>query len=278
MLIKCPGDSVEEDVYDPEEDQEPNVSKEYIPIEYKIKAVEYVEAHPNYSLKTLHGQGFKKLKRKDCIIQWKKDIQHGGTFPDKMQIISLEVWDKFKEARANYEKVTTRTLRQWAMSATFPFIDNKFHFSASMEWIKKFKRIHGIKQRKITKFIGKADIITMEDMLKTAINFQKQTSVLIPKFSKDFVINTDQTGCQYNAIFKRTLDFQGVRDVHVRTENLTKMTHSYTAQYSIAASGKLLPKVFLCLQEQANKFGPRVSKHVDTFSTKFGNVVATCSK
>ena len=52
LLIQCPGESVEEDIYDPEEDQEPNISKEYIHLEYKIKAVEYVEPHPNYSLKT----------------------------------------------------------------------------------------------------------------------------------------------------------------------------------------------------------------------------------
>lgn len=269
---------MEVDVYDPEDDQEPSTSRDYISLEYKMKAVAYAEKHPKYSLATLQSQGFKKLKRKDKLIQWKKDIEEGGTFVDKMQIIELEVWEKFKEARENYEQVMTRTLQQWAMSAAFPLITEKFHFGASIEWIKKFKRKHRIRQRKITKFIGKTDISTMEDVLKAATNFQKETNVLIPRFSKDFVINTDQTGCQYNATYNRSLDRRGAKDVHVRKENLSKISHSYTAQYSVAASGTLLPNVFLCLQEPGNKFGPRVSKEVETLSREFGNVVVTCSK
>ena len=49
-------------------------------------------------------------------------------------------------------------------------------------------------------------------------------------------------------------------------------------QYSITASGKLLPKVFLCMQESTNKFGPLVSKKVEALENEFENVVVRCSK
>ncbi|XP_024886634.1 uncharacterized protein LOC112464075 [Temnothorax curvispinosus] len=59
---------------------------------------------------------------------------------------------------------------------------------------------------------------------------------------------------------------------------MNKMTHSYTAQYSVTLSGKLLPLVFVCLQEPPGSFGPRVQKSVDEYVQKYRNVVVTSSK
>jgi len=58
---------------------------------------------------------------------------------------------------------------------------------------------------------------------------------------------------------------------------MNKVTHSYTAQYAITLSGKLLPKVFVCLQEKTGSFGPRVKVEVDKFAEKYTNVVITSS-
>jgi len=43
-------------------------------------------------------------------------------------------------------------------------------------------------------------------------------------------------------------------------------------------SGKLLPKVFIGLQEVTGKFGPRVQKEVDEWMTKYTNVCVTSTK
>lgn len=54
--------------------------------------------------------------------------------------------------------------------------------------------------------------------------------------------------------------------------------HSYTAQYSLIASGKLLPCVFLCMKESSGKFGLTVSKKVDYLMREYENAYVTCSK
>ena len=46
--------------------------------------------------------------------------------------------------------------------------------------------------------------------------------------------------------------------------DLNKITHSYTAQYSLTKFGKLLDKVFVCLQEPGDTFG-RVKEVGKTF-------------
>lgn len=59
---------------------------------------------------------------------------------------------------------------------------------------------------------------------------------------------------------------------------MNKVTHSYTAQYSITLSGKVLPHVFVCLQEATGHFGPRIQKLVDGYANTYTNVIATSSK
>lgn len=164
------------------------------------------------------------------------------------------------------------------MAAAFPFLSENFRFKASSTWVKVFKRRHRIKQRKITKYISKRHCATMDETIAAAEKFRKQTSILIRNFDLDYVINTDQTGCQYQASYNRSLDLQGVKTVLAQKHNLNKISHSYTAQYSLTASGKLLPQVFICLQEAANKFGPLVTKTVDKLQTEYQNIIVTCSK
>jgi len=78
-------------------------------------------------------------------------------------------------------------------------------------------------------------------------------------FDHDFIINTDQTGCQYQIPYNRTLALQGSKTVAIKKKSLHNITHSYTAQYSITASGKLLPIVF-CVCESHPENLVQVSK------------------
>lgn len=59
---------------------------------------------------------------------------------------------------------------------------------------------------------------------------------------------------------------------------MNKITHLYTAQYSLTKSGKLLNKVFVCLQEPGDTFGVRVKQEVDKLLTLCKNVIVVCSK
>ncbi|XP_049960726.1 uncharacterized protein LOC126481183 isoform X2 [Schistocerca serialis cubense] len=108
--------------------------------------------------------------------------------------------------------------------------------------------------------------------------FQLQTRAVIRNFEKKFVINTDQTGCQYQSTNNRTLVERNSKIIFVRKRNMNKVTHSYTAQYMITLCGELLPHVFLCLREATGHFGPKVQNTIDKLMKDLLNVVVMSSK
>lgn len=70
-----------------------------------------------------------------------------------------------------------------------------------------------------------------EALMESAKLFQQQVSkVQIPNYDPDFVINTDQTGCEYRVGIDRTLSHMGDKTVNVYLGDLNKVTHSYTAR------------------------------------------------
>ena len=182
------------DDYEPEEKKEKLV--EYIPLEYKIKVVNIAKKHPGRSLKVLQRQGCHRLKYMKDIPRWEESIKSGGTLIDKYNTIDSWTYDRFTEARENNQQVSTRNLQQWGLSAASQFPD--LNFKASETWVQEFKRKHRIRQRKITKYITERETVTVEETLALAENFRKQIRALIPKFNKDFIMNTDQTGMLIN--------------------------------------------------------------------------------
>lgn len=78
---------------------------EYISLEYKEKVVALAEAHPKWNLATLKKNGASRLKRKDYLQRWKKDLPKGGTRIDKLRTINSETFDRFTEARRSLEQV-----------------------------------------------------------------------------------------------------------------------------------------------------------------------------
>lgn len=126
------------------------------------------------------------------LYRWKADIKHGGTTIDKYAVIDSWTYNRFKEAREDHQQMTTRNLQEWALNDASQFHD--FTFKASRTWIIYFKKRHRIRQRKITKYVTARETVTLEETLAAADIFSKQTLVLIPNFTKNFIINTDQTG------------------------------------------------------------------------------------
>ncbi|KAL1493960.1 hypothetical protein ABEB36_009639 [Hypothenemus hampei] len=57
---------------------------------------------------------------------------------------------------------------------------------------------------------------SIEESLAASRTFCLQTSHLIPNFEEKYVINTDQTGCQYQSTYNRTLAYKGSKAVFVK--------------------------------------------------------------
>lgn len=169
-------------------------------------------------------------------------------------------------------------MREWALQVGMQYISPQFNFTASLTWANHFKSDYRISQRKVTRYIKPTEQRSLEDLQRNAIQFQDECRSLIQNYNLDFVLNVDQMGCEYQSNVLRTLEHKGKKTVNVHLGDLNKVTHTYTAQYTIAASGKFLNKVFLCLQEPGGKFGPRVQEKIDQLCDKFKNVHVTCSK
>lgn len=184
-------DSPDESQYEPEEKK--IKSQKNIPVAYKIKVCNIAKAYPSWSLKTLHKKGCSRLNNMKTLKRWEDQIKSGGSAIEKYEIIDSWTYDRFTEARQSNQQVTTRNLQQWGLSAASQF--DGFDFKASASWVERFKRNHRIRQRKITKFVSEKDTATMEETLSSAENFRVQARALIPNFDRNFVINTDQTGC-----------------------------------------------------------------------------------
>jgi len=71
---------------------------------------------------------------------------------------------------------------------------------------------------------------------------------------------------------------QGEKKTLIAVGNINKITHSYTAQYSLTLSGKLLPKILICLQEPNDKFGPKIEKEIEKLMHDYKTIYVTCSK
>jgi hypothetical protein len=84
--------------------------------------------------------------------------------------------------------------------------------------------------------------------------FKKHTDTVIRDYRLDYVINTDQTGCEYSVNIRRALSHKGEKTTEVLVHDINKIIHFYTVQYVITASLKLLPVVFISLQEKSGTF------------------------
>jgi len=75
------------------------------------------------------------------------------------------------------------------------------------------------------------------------------------------VFNSDQSGFNLEMHTGRTLSFKGQQKIETLTQSTNSMTHSYTIQPLISASGSLLSPLLIILQEKDGKFGPQVESN-----------------
>lgn len=153
-----------------------------------------------------------------------------------------------------------------------------FHFVASSRWLTNFMKNYRISNRRVIRYLSKNEIKSSEEVLKSAIQFQNLIQYISTDYNFDFIINTDQTGCEYRANVSRTYTHNGKKTVELYIGDLNKVTHFYTAQYSLTKCGKLLDKAFVCLQELGETFRVRIKQEVDELLKLCKNVIVVCSK
>ena len=147
-----------------------------------------------------------------------------------------------------------------------------YDFQASHRWLIAFKRRHGICSRKVTDIVTKREVINIDDIKKSEIDFLEKCNQLSEKYLPEEILNTDQIGIEKELYSIRTLAFQGEKQTFGSVMSKNATTHPYTIQPIISLDEKLIGSMYLCLQEPKGHMGDVVKRHL--FQSK--NVVITC--
>lgn len=132
--------------------------------------------------------------------------------------------------------------------------------------------------RKINKFQKGPALEMISERLKRGEEFvEKVKRVQIENgIPASLVFNTDQSGIEYQACYKRTYNQKGEQNVHGNVANVENMKKTFTVQPLIAMDGRVAPKLLVILKETKDEFGPRVQKELENLNLR--NLIITCSK
>ncbi len=151
-------------------------------------------------------------------------------------------------------------------------------FKASQNFIANFKHDYGISSRKVEKYATNKHIMMKDQLEKNAQEFRSIVKRKFSSFNHDFILNADQTGFTYESASKRTLSIKNEKHTYLKVQSKNAITHSFTIMPSISLSGNCYGKVFICLKETSDDFGPIVKQQIDQLLETVKNVVVFCSK
>ena len=146
-------------------------------------------------------------------------------------------------------------------------------FKASDSWLNNFKKQFKISSRKITKYVTlkhEEDSDILSTVMKTFLN---EVNTFITLHRSQLVINTDQSGFEYEIMSSRTLSKVGEKKTLAAIQSSHSTTHSYTIQPTISIAGEIFGPLLICLQETGNSFGPVVQQKM----FKAPNIFTLCS-
>ena len=92
------------------------------------------------------------------------------------------------------------------------------------------------------------------------------------------MFNADQTGFTYEMPSTRTLSHTGEKNTIVAVQSVNACTHSFTVMPTITYTGKCMEKLFICLKENSEEFGPIVQNNIDKIMQKVKNIDVFCTK
>lgn len=236
---------------------------EPISFEYKQRAVEYWRSGKknNLRLESVKSK-FKKVSSITQLRRWAHTINQGGTYREKVARICQYTLDNFKAAVEGGVIVHDRDLRRWALQAKKEIDFDDIRFTASRNWLKKFKKSHRIVSRKINKFISRKTLESKAELDKKADEFLADIKSCLPAIGIQNMYNSDQSGFQLEMHSGRTLAVEGEKQIQCVVQSVSSTTHSYTIQPLISAMGQLLSPLFLVLKEPTGKFGPVVEQNL----------------
>ena len=112
-----------------------------------------------------------------------------------------------------------------------------------------------------------------EEIKKSADQFVSDVRALLPKYNEDFVLNTNQSGLEFEIHSNRTLSHQGEKTTLSAVRSINETTHSYTVQPMISLNRKIVGPIYLCLKEPKGRMSDNIKAHLYNAE----NVVVTCS-
>ncbi|XP_067208384.1 uncharacterized protein [Linepithema humile] len=246
---------------------------ERIPYKYKKNAVEFWKSSTTRP-RTLEGvkRRFRKVYSLRQLRRWEIQVNQGGSRFEKLKQISEYTLNNFHTALENRIIDHDVDLARWAIRAQENL--NVPGFTASSRWIRKFKIIHNIVSRKITKFIKKTSIMSNVDFEEKCNTFIENVKYQIIEYGVENIYNSDQSGFQLELHAGHTLAYKGTKKIESAVQSVSATTHSYTIQPTVSADGRLLSPLFIVLKEVSGTFGPKVQETM----FKAPNIFVTASK
>ncbi len=176
-----------------------------------------------------------------------------------MSELKNAVFNRFQKAREKYLPIHDRDLKRWAIQESRKI---NLEFNASKYWINKFKKDHQIVSRHVTKIVTSRKINQRLSIQKSLAEFRVNVNNELENYEKQEVVNFDQMGINHEIYSKRTLSHCGEKETLMSVNSEFKCTHSHTVMPGITLDGKQYGKLFICLQEKDNKFGPKIREEV----------------
>ncbi|CAI5446682.1 unnamed protein product [Caenorhabditis angaria] len=207
------------------------------------------------SLGTMNHR-FPFIKKESHLAQLRVYEREGKVGVDRrnaMIFISKELSIRVKEELKKCNILHDRDLRIMALKIQKENGLN-FDFKFSDSWILAWKRGHGIRSRRITKFVARRNLVNQDEIQKKSDDFVASAIIKMASYSKSDVFNMDQSGFQYEMFTKRTLAQKGCKKVFGCANSTSATTHSYTILPLVSAAGKLHKTVFVVLQESKGVF------------------------
>jgi regulatory protein YycI of two-component signal transduction system YycFG len=153
--------------------------------------VEYSKTHTFTSIR----RRYRQIKYKEQLRRIKQYVKAEGTKTQKLQLVNDFVYAEFTRARECYLPIHDSDLRRLAIKKAHDL--NIIGFTASHHWVLNFKRHHRISSRKVTKLVTKNHLEDRDKILKSAESFVQTVTNIIPHFTEDHILNSDQSSFKY---------------------------------------------------------------------------------
>lgn len=218
----------------------------------------------------LHGRIGYDVKR------LRKELSTGGTAEAKRKEVERFTLTRFLEARQKGIAIHDITIAQWV---AYIARDINSPLVGSQSWITRFKSTYGIVSCKVNKVLSRANVKNSAEIYAAASKFAEDNKQVFKQDRLDYIWNTDQIGFQLEYTSERTLDIRGTDVIQVVAHSISATTHSYTVMPVITASGHLLPKVLVCLQEKGGHIPVTLRESFEALvHDKYPNISITASE